>query len=107
FLRERWAALLLHGVAALIDGRRDQRSAAGRHLRDGLALHIESVTDRENRDFLVAAHALSLEQGGEIGEAMARLAEILPRGDNENTLTHQWMPDLVRLALAAGDADMA
>jgi DNA-binding CsgD family transcriptional regulator len=107
FLRERWAALLLHGVAALIAGRRDQRSAAGRHLRIGLGLPIKNLTDRENQDFLVAAHALSLEQGGEIRQAMVRLAEIVPRADNEMTLTHQWLPDLVRLALAAGDADMA
>ena len=30
FLREDWPALLVHGVAALIAGRRDQRTAAGR-----------------------------------------------------------------------------
>jgi len=38
---------------------------------------------------------------------MARLAEILPRRDGEMTLIHQWLPDLVRLALAAGDRQMA
>jgi hypothetical protein len=65
FPRERWAALLLHGVAALIAGRREQRTTASEHLRDGLALPIENLTDRENRDFLIAAHALSLEQSGE------------------------------------------
>ena len=107
FLRERWAALLLHGVAALIAGRREQRCTADRHLREGLALPIVGLTDRENQDFLVAAHALSLEQTGGIRQAMLRLAEILPRGDNEMTLTHQWLPDLVRLALAAGDRQLA
>jgi DNA-binding CsgD family transcriptional regulator len=107
FLRERWAALLVHGVAALIAGRREQRTTADQHLKEGLALPIEGVTDRENRDFLVAAHALSLEQSGEAHQAMLRLGEILPRADNENTLTHQWLPDLVRLALAVGDRDMA
>ena len=35
------------------------------------------------------------------------LAAILPRHDGEMTLTHQWLPDLVRLALAAGDRQMA
>jgi DNA-binding transcriptional LysR family regulator/DNA-binding CsgD family transcriptional regulator len=94
-------------VAALIAGRRDQRTTALRHLRAGLALPIESLTDRENLDFLVAAHALSLEQSGDIGTAMLRLAELLPRGDNEMTLTHQWLPSLVRLALAAGDRQLA
>ena len=107
FLRERWAALLIHGVAALIAGRRDQRATARKYLAKGLALPIENLTDRENRDFLVAAHALSLEQSGETAQAMRRLAEILPRDDNENTLTHQWLPDLVRLALAAGDRQLA
>jgi DNA-binding CsgD family transcriptional regulator/tetratricopeptide (TPR) repeat protein len=108
FLRERWAALLLHGVAALIAVRRDQRDTASRHLREGLAQPIDSVTDRENRDFLVAAHALSLEQHGQARQAMARLAELLPRQrDREMTLTHQWMPVLVRLALAAGDTTVA
>src|SRR5262249_46898195 len=45
FLRERWAALLLHGVAALIAVRRDQRDTASRHLREGLAQPIENLTD--------------------------------------------------------------
>jgi DNA-binding CsgD family transcriptional regulator/tetratricopeptide (TPR) repeat protein len=107
FLLERWSALLVHGVAALIAGRRDQRGAAGQHLREGLALPMKHVGDRENRDFLVAAHALSLEQSGETRQAMLRLAELFPRRDNEMTLTHQWLPDLVRLALAAGDRPLA
>jgi DNA-binding CsgD family transcriptional regulator len=107
FLHEGWAALLVHGVTALIAGRRDQRTTAAQHLRQGLALPIQAVGDRENQDFLVAAHALALEQGGEIRPAMARLAEILPRRDGEMTLVHQWLPDLVRLALAAGDRQMA
>jgi DNA-binding CsgD family transcriptional regulator len=38
---------------------------------------------------------------------MVRLAEMLPRRDGEMTLTHQWMPDLVRLALAVGDRQQA
>ena len=107
FLREDWPALLVHGVAALIAGRRDQRTTAGQHLRQGLALPSQLLTDRENQDFLVAAHALALEQSGETRQAMLRLAGILPRGDGEMTLIHQWLPDLVRLALAAGDRQMA
>ena len=97
----------LHGVAALIAGRREQRTAAGQHLRQGLALPTQNLGDRENQDFLVAAHSLALEQGGETGQAMLRLAEILPRRDGELTLTHQWLPDLVQLGLAAGDPRMA
>ena len=107
YLRERWPALLSHGVAALIAGRREQRTAAAQDLRKGLALPIQTLTDRENQDFLVAAHALALEQGGETRHAMLRLAGMLPRRDGEMTLIHQWLPDLVRLALAAGDQQMA
>src|SRR6204780_2416304 len=33
FLRERWPALLVHGVTALVAGRRDQRTTADEHLR--------------------------------------------------------------------------
>jgi DNA-binding CsgD family transcriptional regulator len=107
FLREDWPALLVHGVAALIAGRRDQRTTAGQQLREGLAQPIQMVTDRENQDFLVAAHALALEQSGEVRQAMTRLAGILPRRDGEMTLVHQWLPDLVRLGLAVGDRRMA
>jgi DNA-binding CsgD family transcriptional regulator/tetratricopeptide (TPR) repeat protein len=107
YLRERWPVLLEHGVAALIAGRRDQRTTAGQHLRKGLALRIQILTERENQDFLVAAHALALEQSGETREAMLRLATILPRHDGEMTLTHQWLPNLVRLAFAAGDQQIA
>src|ERR1700722_2884648 len=107
FLRERWPALLVHGVTALIAGRRDQRTTADQHLRAGLALPVLTVPDRENRDFLVAAHAVALEQRGETGQAMAALAAIVPRRDGEMTLTHQWLPDLVRLAVAAGDRQVA
>jgi DNA-binding CsgD family transcriptional regulator len=107
FLRERWPALLVHGVTALVAGRRDQRTTADEHLRAGLALPVLTVPDRENRDFLLAAHAVALEQRGETREAMLALAEILPRRDGEMTLTHQWLPDLVRLAIAADDRPLA
>ena len=107
FLRERWPALLVHGVTALIAGRRDQRTTADQHLRAGLALPVLRISDRENRDFLVAAHAVALEQRGETRQAMQVLAAIVPRHDGEMTLIHQWLPDLVRLAIAAGDRQIA
>ena len=94
-------------MTALIAGHREQRATAEAELKAGLALPIENLTDRENQDFLVAAHALALEQRGEAGQAMTRLATLLTRGEGEMTLVHQWLPDLVRLALAAGDRAMA
>jgi DNA-binding CsgD family transcriptional regulator len=107
FLRERWPDLLVHGVTALIAGRRDQRTTADQHLRAGLALPVLTVPDRENRDFLIAAHAVALEQRGEIRQAADVLAAIVPRRPGEMTLIHQWLPDLVRLAIAAGDRQLA
>jgi DNA-binding CsgD family transcriptional regulator len=107
YLRERWSALLLHGVSALIAGRRDERTVADQQLRQGLALPVQTLADRENQDFLVAAHALALEQSGETHQAMLRLAAVLSRRNGEMTLIHQWLPDLVRLALAADDRQMA
>ena len=106
-LRERGPELLLHGVAALIAGRRDQRTTAGQQLRAGLDLEIQNVSDRENQDFLIAAHALALEQTGETRQAMLALAAILTRHDGEMTLIHQWLPELVRLAIAADDRQTA
>ncbi len=103
FLRERWPALLVHGVSALIAGRRAQRATADQHLRAGLALPVLTVADRENRDFLLAAHAVALEQRGDTRQAVQVLAALMPRRDGEMTLIHQWLPDLVRLAIAAGD----
>jgi len=88
-------------------GRRDQRTTADQQLRAGLALPVLRLPDRENRDFLVAAHAVALEQRGETSAAMQVLAQILPRHDGEMTLTHQWLPDLVRLAITAGDRRIA
>jgi DNA-binding CsgD family transcriptional regulator len=38
---------------------------------------------------------------------MLRLAGLIPRPANEMTLTHQWLPDLVRLALTVGERDIA
>ena len=84
YLNVGWPALLVHGVAALIAGRREQHTTAGQHLRQGLALPTQNLGDRENQDFLVAAHALALEQGGETGQATPRLAAILPSARRRN-----------------------
>jgi DNA-binding CsgD family transcriptional regulator len=108
FLREGdWPVLLVHGVTALIAGRRDQRATAGQALYRGLAVPIRTNADRENQDFLVAAHALALEQRGETRQAVLALAGLLPRRNGEMTLIYQWLPDLVRLAVAAGDRQVA
>ncbi|GAA3733141.1 BTAD domain-containing putative transcriptional regulator [Plantactinospora mayteni] len=106
-LRERGPALLWHGVAALIAGRRGANAAAAEHLRAGLALPVRTVADRENRDFLLAARALAAEQEGEPARALSLLSAVLERGPGEMTLLHQWAPELVRLAVATDDRPAA
>ncbi|WP_329791549.1 AAA family ATPase [Lentzea sp. DG1S-22] len=107
-LREPGPLLLWHGVAALVAARRDERELSRKHLEAGLAVSGPTVADRENLDFLVVARAVVLEQDGDRARARAVLGEILlHRGSSEMTLTHQWLPDLVRLALDDGDEQTA
>ena len=102
-LRERGPALLWHGVAALIALRRNDRATGASQLRAGLALPIQTIADRENRDFLVAAHALEAEQSREPARALSLLSSIVDPGPGEMTLIHQWLPSLVRVSMEVGD----
>jgi DNA-binding CsgD family transcriptional regulator len=103
-LRERGPILLRHGVAALIAGRRDERLSAEEHLREGSEIPILTIGDRENQDFLLAARALAFEQAGDLPAAVDALSPLLSRRPAEMTLTHQWLPTLARLAIAADDS---
>src|SRR5690606_13118804 len=76
-LRERGPMILWHGVAALLAIRRDDPATASEHVEAGSALPMESVADRENRDFLLAAHALAAERDGAPRLAVSRFREIL------------------------------
>jgi len=101
-LREPGPALLAHGVAALIAGRRNQRDVAAEHLR-ARRRQRDDVAGRENGDFLAAAHSLALEQAGEPRRAIEVLLAAMRRRPGEMTLTHQWLADLVRLCLSCGE----
>lgn len=102
-LRERGPLILWHGVAALLAVRRNDPATASEHVEAGSALPVETVADRENRDFLLAAQALAAERGGALRLAVSRFGGILDQRPGEMTLTHQWLPDLVRVSLAVGD----
>jgi DNA-binding CsgD family transcriptional regulator len=102
-LRERGPALLWHGVAALIAGRRNERLSADKHLAAGLALPTLTISDRENRDFLLAAQAVRREQMDDPAAAQAVLSTVLDRQPGEMTLTHQWLPTLTRLSIEVDD----
>ncbi|MFF7415291.1 helix-turn-helix transcriptional regulator [Streptomyces lydicus] len=102
-MRERSPFLLYHGVAALIAGHRDAREAAHRHLDAGLSSAISTISAWENFDFLLAEQALDAEREGAPEQALELLTQLLEPRPGQMTLVHQWLPDLVRLALALGE----
>ncbi|MGM1065043.1 BTAD domain-containing putative transcriptional regulator [Saccharothrix sp. Mg75] len=102
-LREGGPVLLLHGVGALVAAHRDDEAALTRHLDAGLNLPLATAADRENCDFLVAAQAMACARRGDAVAAMAVLGGMLDAKYAQMMLRHQWLPDLVRLALDEGD----
>ncbi|MGH3468962.1 MAG: LuxR C-terminal-related transcriptional regulator, partial [Thermocrispum sp.] len=101
------AALLLHGVAALIAGHRDDRGCAADHL-DAAEVHAPATrSERESFDFLLVAQALAAEQAGEPHRALAILSPVLNIGYAQMMLRHQWLPGVARLAKELGDQEAA
>jgi DNA-binding SARP family transcriptional activator len=101
------AALLLHGVAALIGARRGDGGLASAHLAAASAYPLVAPSTRECSDFFLFAQVVALEQRGEPVEALARLDPLLQRDFAPMMLRHQWLPDLVRGALEVGDRTLA
>jgi DNA-binding NarL/FixJ family response regulator len=93
------------GLAALIAGHRDDRAGAAAHLR--AARELPGLVGRHRLTFsadLLYARAIAAEQDGRPGEAMGLLAEALALAPSiADPMGLPWLPDLVRLALAAGD----
>jgi DNA-binding NarL/FixJ family response regulator len=99
--------LRFHGLAAFLAGHRDDRGRALQHIDAGLAHHTDSLQDRENGDFLLAAQALEAERAGDPERAAAHLARFLEDRPGQLTPLHQWLPDLVRLTVDLGDTTTA
>ncbi|MFE2757488.1 BTAD domain-containing putative transcriptional regulator [Actinosynnema sp. NPDC059335] len=95
--------MLLHGVAALIAAHRDDEVTLKRHLHDGLTLSLATAANRENNDFLVAARAAAAYRNGDHVGAIEVWGGILDTEYARMMLRHQWLPDLVRVALDCGD----
>lgn len=106
-LRDGGPGRLWHGVSALIAGHRGERVRAAAHLRAGFDRPVVTVADRENLDFLLVARSLAAEQDGDLRMALDHLGALLDRRPGEMTLTHQWLPRFVRLALAVDDRSAA
>ena len=106
-LREGGPVLLLHGVGALIAAHRDDVPRLKLHLDAGLNLPVVSEADRENCDFLLAAKAMAAAREGRLDDAMAELGVILDPKYEGMMLRHQWLPELVRMAIDKGDTATA
>ncbi|MET9633850.1 BTAD domain-containing putative transcriptional regulator [Lentzea sp. NPDC006480] len=102
-LREGGPVLLMHGVGALIAVHRDDDVALSEHLLAGASLPMVTEFDRENCDFLQAARAMAAARTGDVAGAIEMFAMLLDRRYAQMMLRHQWLPDLVRLALAVED----
>ncbi|MFC3455369.1 BTAD domain-containing putative transcriptional regulator [Amycolatopsis speibonae] len=101
------AALLLHGVAALIAGHRNERVSVRAHLEAAEAHSPSNSSERESCDFYLAAQAMAAEQRGGLDDALRLFAPVLRPDYARMMLRHQWLPDVVRVALAAGNDAVA
>ncbi|MCW2541005.1 MAG: transcriptional regulator, putative ATPase, winged helix family [Frankiales bacterium] len=99
--------LLMHGVAALIATHRDDAVAAERYLHAARSIPVVTASDQENCDFLLAAQAMVAAQRGFLPEAVQTLSRLLRMPDPQMMMRHQWLPDLVRMALIIEDRDTA
>jgi DNA-binding SARP family transcriptional activator len=99
-------AMLIHGVAALIAARRDSPHLAAAHL-DAADATPATDAERESCDFLLVAKSLLLEQQGRPEDALELLTPQLAPDYAPMMLRHQWLPDLVRLALSTGRSSTA
>jgi hypothetical protein len=98
--------MLLHGVAALIAAHRGRPEAAAAHVEAADALPATEA-EREACDFLLIARALLDELDGRPGDALWRLPPLLTPDYAPMMLRHQWLPVVIRLALAAGRPEAA
>jgi DNA-binding SARP family transcriptional activator/tetratricopeptide (TPR) repeat protein len=98
--------MLLHGVAALIAGRRGMHDVAAGHLTAAEALP-GSDAERESCDFLIVAQAIAAEKQERTADALAHLDPLLQPAYAPMMLRHQWLPYVIRLALSADRPDLA
>ena len=101
-LRSPGSALLVHGVGALIAGHRGEPAQVRTHLGAADRRQWPPGLEPDGGDFLLAARALLAEQEGRPEAALTALLPLL-EDQYPPAARHQWLPDLVRLALLLGD----
>ncbi|MBE1500970.1 DNA-binding SARP family transcriptional activator/tetratricopeptide (TPR) repeat protein [Amycolatopsis lexingtonensis] len=105
-LRSPGSTLLVHGVGALIAGHRGDPDQARTHLDAADRRQWPPGLEPDGGDFLLAARALLAEQEGRPEAALAALLPLLEE-NYPPAARHQWLPDLVRLALRLGEPQRA
>jgi DNA-binding CsgD family transcriptional regulator/tetratricopeptide (TPR) repeat protein len=100
--------LLRCGGMAFIAAHRDDRAACEEQLRYAESLPEITGYLRANGTLLLMAQAVAAEQRSGAAAAAALLADTVDVDDiGELYERYLWLPDLVRLAVAAGDTDLA
>ncbi|QFZ18597.1 BTAD domain-containing putative transcriptional regulator [Saccharothrix syringae] len=107
-LKDNGPALLVPGLAALVEARRGRLDEARAHLATAADHPMALVADREHADFLLAARAFVAEcEGAGVTEVFGHLEPLLREQPGHLTLRHQWMPNAVRSAVAVGAWELA
>ncbi len=101
------APLLHHGVAARIAAHRGDRDALRSHLDTADDYPLTGPGAQENSDFLVVAGAIDAGQRMDDHAELHAMDPLLDPNYGRMTLRHQWLPDLIRLALDVGDHERA
>jgi len=100
--------LIRCGGLAFIAAHRDDRTACAEHLRSAESLPSLTGYLRANVTLLLMARAVDAEQHGGPVAGAAVLADTVDLDDIGDLYErYLWLPDLVRLALAAGDGELA
>jgi DNA-binding SARP family transcriptional activator/DNA-binding CsgD family transcriptional regulator len=97
--------LLLHGVSALIALHRNDSAASAAHLDAADEYLVTTAAERESCDFLLVARSLAAVQSGDARRALDAVGRILNPAYADMMLRHQWLPEIVRLALETGDQE--
>lgn len=102
----------LAGVAAQVAIHRDERVAADAYLHGAGDIQLTSGEVRIEVEFLLVAWALAAERDADPAEALTRLLAIFDPGATHEfprlgMASTEWMPDVVRLALAVGEPEVA
>jgi DNA-binding CsgD family transcriptional regulator/tetratricopeptide (TPR) repeat protein len=100
-------SIVLWGANALIAARRDNHREAMAQLARMEGVTIGDAAHRANSALALAARALAAQQDGDLPRALSHLGMLVRAEFAIATDRCRFLPDLVRLALAAHDPDLA